>query len=802
MGKKLMVLTGMVLMLASSLSNISQLSAQEMAAAKAVKKGSWISHPTISGDEAGVYHFRRAFTLNAKPEQFNVQVSADNRYRLFVNGVDVAAGPQRSDLMHWRYETIDLSPYLNVGKNVIAALVWNWGEYKPVAQYSHKTGFLLQSVTPAQTFINTGTSDWKVLQNKAYDFLKVTNEQAGGYYASPPGEKMDGRHYPWGWLKLDYDASSWKDATIVGKATARGSHPYHANGWQLVERSIPMMDEHPIRFDSVRRSSAIETDGKFIQASSTSNTNSIASLMVPANTKATLLLDQAHLTNAYLVMETSKGAGATVSFTFAEALKDDQGRKGHRDVIEGKSISGVKDVFTLAGGEHQSYQTLWFRTYRYVEMTIETKDEPVEIHDVSGLYTAYPYHVKADFNSELPWLEDMWDINVRVAQLCAWETYFDTPYYEQLQYIGDTRLQALIQLYMTGDDQLMRQAITHFDLSRIPEGITASRYPSDKDQFIPPFSLFWVAMVHDYQMHIDDTKYVKALMPGVRSVLGWFEDKVDATGLVGPLPFWPFVDWAQEWNGGRAPKSNDGHSILITLQYIYALQRAIELEKSFDRPAEAKRLQRQVDKLLDVVRNKGWDANRGLFFDALEEKTFSQHTNTLAILTGAVAPKLRVQVMESILDDESLSQAGYYFSFYVLEALHESGLAHRYIEQLTPWQDMLALGLTTTPEKPGKTRSDSHAWAAHPNYGLLATVLGIRPAESGFKSVTIKPELGDLQKADGKMPHPQGEIKVRLQRVGQDGVTAEITLPVGLSGTFIWKDKKTALNSGHQVIKY
>jgi hypothetical protein len=386
-----------------------------------------------------------------------------------------------------------------------------------------------------------------------------------------------------------------------------------------------------------------------------------------------------------------------------------------------------------------------------------------------------------------------------VLRLCAWETYFDTPYYEQLQYIGDTRLQALLSLYMSGDDRLVRQALTHFDLSRIPEGITASRYPSDLGQYIPTFSLFWVAMVHDYWMHRDDEDYVRGMMPGVRSVLSWFEDKVDDTGLVGPLPFWPFADWADEWGGGgMAPGGKDGHSVLITLQYAYALQRAVELERKFGVEEEADRLQALANSLLDAARSKGYDSQRGMFRDSLEVATFSQHTNTMAILTGAAPQDERQAIVERILEDKSLIQAGYYFSFYIHEAIREAGLGHRYIEQLEPWQDMLALGLTTTPEKPPPSRTDSHAWAAHPNYGLLATVLGIRPAAPGFTSVAIAPNLGPLRNAEGQMPHPLGEISVSLQRVGTDGIKARITLPDGLEGVFEWQSETVQLHSGTQ----
>jgi hypothetical protein len=133
--------------------------------------------------------------------------------------------------------------------------------------------------------------------------------------------------------------------------------------------------------------------------------------------------------------------------------------------------------------------------------------------------------------------------------------------------------------------------------------------------------------------------------------------------------------------------------------------------------------------------------------------------------------------------------------------MREAGLGERYIEQLAPWQNMLALGLTTTPEKPPPSRTDSHAWAAHPNYGLLATVLGIRPGAPGFASVVVSPNIGPLQKADGKMPHPLGEINVSLQRVGPDGVRARVTLPDGLEGVFEWRGETIHLKSGVQDIQ-
>lgn len=57
----------------------------------------WIACPGISLYEYGVYHFRKEFKLDRRPERFVINISADNRYRLFVNGTPMSLGPARGD---------------------------------------------------------------------------------------------------------------------------------------------------------------------------------------------------------------------------------------------------------------------------------------------------------------------------------------------------------------------------------------------------------------------------------------------------------------------------------------------------------------------------------------------------------------------------------------------------------------------------------------------------------------------------------------------------------------------------------
>src|SRR4051812_2699069 len=107
---------------------VPSLHAQDIKANPALLKtwtASWVSMPGTQQKDYGVYHFRKSFNLAGKPSKFIVHVSADNRYRLFVNGKAVCFGPARGDLYNWYFESIDIAPFLNIGNNTIAALVWN-----------------------------------------------------------------------------------------------------------------------------------------------------------------------------------------------------------------------------------------------------------------------------------------------------------------------------------------------------------------------------------------------------------------------------------------------------------------------------------------------------------------------------------------------------------------------------------------------------------------------------------------------------------------------------------------------------
>jgi hypothetical protein len=750
----------------------------------------WITLPDVQPFAYGVYHFRKTFELATAPPRFTVHVTGDNRYQLFVNGRRIVSGPARGDLNHWRFETIDLAAYLTAGKNVLAAVVWNFAQYAPEAQLTNQTGFLLQGDTAAERLVDTNAT-WKALRDEAYAPLPITYATVGGYYAAGPGEQVDASRYPWGWERPDFDDTAWPSAQPLSAGAPRDSRD-GPNRWMLVPRTIPLMEETAERLASVRRSTGTQVPASFPAQP--------AAFTVPARTSAKFLLDQSHLTTAYPELVVSGGKGTKVRLAYAEALVGQDGRtKGNRNEIEGKTLRGYSDVFISDGGEKRLYRPLWWRTYRYLELTIDTDATPVTIDDLRGVYTAYPFQFRAKLDTGSPRIDTILEVGWRTARLNAHETYMDCPYYEQLQYVGDTRIQALVSLYDSGDARLMRNAIAQINDSRTAEGATMSRAPTRQQQYIPPFSLWWVGMVHDYWWYQDDPAFVREMLPGVRAVLGFFGRFQRPNGSLGPMPWWNFVDWS--WKNGVPPSEPGGSSAALDLQLLLALDWAADMEGAMGSQWQANDYRAAARTLRATIRAQYWDAARQLFADTPQKQSASQQVNALAVLAHVVEGGEARALVNRVLADSSLTPSTYYFRHYLHSAVHMVGEGDRYLDLLGEWDAMLARGLTTWAETPEPTRSDAHAWSASPNYELFRTVLGIDSAAPGFSRVVIRPHLGALTHASGSIPHPKGEVAVKLVREGT-ALDAEVALPPGISGEFVWKGSTKPLQAGKSVLRF
>jgi hypothetical protein len=342
------------------------------------------------------------------------------------------------------------------------------------------------------------------------------------------------------------------------------------------------------------------------------------------------------------------------------------------------------------------------------------------------------------------------------------------------------------------------------DHSRIPEGITLSRYPTDLDQQITTFSLWYIAMLHDYFRYQPDHEFIKGKLPGARSILAFFETFQQDDGSLKNLPYWVFTDWANGdgWNFGMAPKGKQGESAILDLQLLWVYQMASDLEDNVGMKDFAEYYRQKAAQLKKTIRQKYWDAEKMIFTDTEEHTYFSQHTNALAILAEVVMGEDAHKLGMRLLEDESMVQASIYFKFYLHQALVKAGLGNDYLKWLDVWRENIAMGLTTWAETSDVSgaRSDSHAWGSSPNIEFYRTLLGIDSDAPGFSRVKIAPHLGEIEKIGGTMPHPKGEISVVYEQVN-GMLNATIKLPENTNGIFVWQSKEHPLKPGTNTLK-
>ncbi|WP_340113243.1 alpha-L-rhamnosidase N-terminal domain-containing protein [Maribellus mangrovi] len=750
---------------------------------------SWVCVPEAEATDAGLYLFRKTINFDAVPDKFEMRVTADNRYKLYINEKLVSLGPALGDIEHWNYETVDIAPYLKAGENIIAAEVWNEGDLKPVSQFSYKTGFLFQGIDDATKVLNSNDS-WKCIEDKSYTPIR---QRVRGYYAAGAGEKIDMNHAVKGWKVLDFDDSNWKSAKAVFERSTRGMGFNTRGGWTLQPSVIPQMEMTYQRLVSTRRTEGVTVPEKFPAEK--------VAFEVTANTTAKILLDQEVYTNAYPTLVFSGGKNSTIVLTYAEALYGEDGAKNNRNGIEGKTISGRMDTIISDGSSNQSFTSLNWRTYRYVELQVETKDSPLTIEDFYGTFTGYPFEMNAKLHSDDAELDKILDIGWRTARSCAVETYMDCPYYERLQYIGDARIQLFVSYFNSGDDRLAKNALNLMDNSRQKDGYTLSRYPDTQNQVIATYSMWYVCMLHDYLMYGSDPEFLDDKLLGSRQILNYFISFVDDDGSLKNLPGWNFTDWATNWRMGMAPTAEDGSTALLDLQLLLALQAGIDLENAEGSKEFAMMYESLANKMAATIKSKYWDASRNLFADTPDKKDFSQHTNSMAILAGLTTPEQNVKIAQQMLDDESLTQATIYFKYYLHLALAKAGMGDDFLDWLDIWRKNIELGMTTWGEtsEVETTRSDCHAWGASPNIEAYRIILGIESAAPYFKKVKIEPNLGDFEIISGEMPHPAGTISVDYDNSGS-GLKAEISLPDGINGTFVWEGEIHDLKSGKNTI--
>ena len=763
----------------------------------------WICHPDARDEESCVYAYFLEFELE-KDDILTFHISADQRYLLYIDGKKIGEGPERGDFDNWFFETYELN--LNAGKHKILVKSW-WISYEdkpPVAQFFWHPAFILAiDGNHPKEFLTTGYANWKVLKIDACKIKEHIPTYTGSRF------EIQGKDFPFGYE--NGIIGNWVDAKNLWYGESKEFRKYGEfnTSWHLRPAILKAPFEEKVSDFNVRHVDFPKNeDTTKIKILKSKNNSALCkewqemlegngTVIINKNQKRRMLIDLENYYCAYQNLVISGGKNALIRINWAESLFEnlEKFEKGNRNQIENKIFTGYGNKYYSGGGEKENFETYWWMSGRYIEIFIETFNEPLEIKSFELTQTHYDYKFSMDFNCNDSNLTDFMPIAYRVMEMCTHETLMDCPYYEQLMYVGDTRLELLTAYASAQNKDIAFKAIDTFDKSIGTSGLTKSRYPSHLEQHIPTFSLFYVAIVYDYAMWIGNINFVKELIHGIRGIMDFFQRNLNKDGLIDSPVGWNFTDWVHGYPLGMTSQTDCGISGYYSIHYMYTLNLAAKLERMLGEKELSERYIKQGNEILKKIDEKFWDNKRNLYSDDLEKTLWWEHTQCLAVLSEFLEEEKIQKIMSSIKEKNDISRTTIYFSHYLTEAAAKAERMDIFFDKFEFWNNLKDNGFTTTPEAPNPARSDCHAWGAHPIYHLQSSILGIKPDSFGFESVIIKPQLHHLKWAKGKMPYKKSFIETDFKL--ENGIlTGKITLPYNLSGKLLANKKEYTLTSG------
>ncbi|MBP9913338.1 MAG: hypothetical protein KBF26_08005 [Opitutaceae bacterium] len=797
-----------------------------------VNSASWIwsaegSHSAPASKDATPSHyqvryFRRTFrVVDPAKAMLAVDLSADSRYLFYCNGVFIGRGPAKGDINHHFYDSFVLTPHLRKGRNVLAAIVLDMSRVAhrpallgpPCSVMTYTGGFVLEGALQTKSGkvledLRTDAS-WRVAVDKAHRFQNENTTFEGylGYF-----EYRLSALVPVGWNTVKFDDAAWPAAHVLFKAELLANRRDPASPYGLMPRMIPMLEEgapRPFPDAYVSGGGAVSPAWKKLLAQG-------AKLTLKPGTKIDLVLDMGVMTTAFPQLVVAGGAGSTVRLTYAEALRlrwDTPGAKllGKQQSLANLAshfadesrgwtfdrrgqVTGWCDRWEPSGAE-EIFEPLHWRAFRYVGLQITVGKKPLTLRAVQQRFTAYPYRLKAKFQSSDAALDKIWQVGLHTMRMCSHETFEDCPHYEQMQYAGDTMITSKLAMFTTGDYRLSRQALYHFDWSRLSDGLTQARFPSRLVQIIPAWSIHWITNIKDYFLCTGDRTTVQDLLPGVRAVLDWYRRHTDEAGLPAKMPFWNITDWCPWWPRGVVPGADVGSTCIHAAQYINALDEAAWMIGQFGRTAEAEALATEAATLRKTAHTRFWSEAEGLYFDRPGGPEVSQYGNAWAIVAGLAGERERAVIMRRFPNDPKLAPGSFFWMHTGFTALAKAGRYDEMPKHLGPWHESVGYGLSTFVEENSYWRSLCHAWSAHPVLEFQQRILGVTPAEPGFARIHVAPNLCGLTHAKGSVCTPHGLVEVAW-RVAERKFHLTITKAAGIEVTVLAPNGATRQFSG------
>ncbi len=748
-----------------------------------LKKARWIWPNLFASDNFNKYaQFRDTFNLKKVPARASLYITADQNYRLYVNGIFVNSGPARGYQHSMPFDEIDVAKFLREGKNVIAIRAYNLGGSN--FQYlSQGVAGLLYALDlgEGRAIVSRGNVPCRVQNGCERDTAQTsiqTNRQ----------EHIDLRLEDPKWAKIDFDDSKW------GKP--EGSRVYNAMPYYSFEvRGIPMPEQFKMncarlvalgegdsKCDSTRFRNVCELAD--LEKVKVSSCVSQAFADVPSTQKGKVreyLFDFGKMLVGFPVIKIEGAKGGEIIDIIYDENVDSNLRILNRWATHSAPAFGSRVICREGSQEHQFFH---LAGYRYALVRVKGNMQNLKITP-SIVWSAYPLGNKGVFKTSDSEVQKIWDACVQTQRICALDAYVDTPYREQVQWWGDARVQAWNTFFISGDAQLLRRGIRSISMQKVPNGLTYGHAPTMAHHCIlPDFSLVWILTLYDYYWQTGSLEAYTAHKDTAESIIKYFETHKNAkTGLVEFDPrYWLFLDWT------RIQKN--GQPAVLNLWYLYTLEKLTEMCAQNGLPEDAKKYADLAKTMRASIEKNLLDGDGlicdGILNDGKRNTAKNMHAQVLGKMCnikGLDFAKAKEQIIMPMVRDGifTASRPSSYWVVYVLQELVKDKSSREVFNFIKKyWKPFADFG-TAWENYPSKVtdNSFSHAWSAHPTFLFPQILGGITQLAPAWKKVSINPNFF-VDDVEISYPTPQGDLKVSYKKKSDGSYDLKIDAPKGM----------------------
>jgi alpha-L-rhamnosidase len=441
--------------------------------------------------------------------------------------------------------------------------------------------------------------------------------------------------------------------------------------------------------------------------------------------------------------------------------------------------SGCNNSFRYICREgRQVFKSFTRMGFRYLIVTVRQADTQVQLHRIQLHQSSYPATDKALFRCSDPLLNDIWEISRHTSHMCMEDTFVDCPTYEQVFWVGDCRVSALVNYQLFGSYELVRHCLEMVPRSRSQSPLLLALFPTDWQAAIPMWTFSWIIACKEYVDYSGDRTFFEAIYPEIRITLDAYRGFLNEDGLF-DTSSWNMLDWAPI----------DIPSVgVVTAQQAQLAQChriAAEMAESLGLHTEAITLLDHAEQLKRAIVEHLWDDEAQVYLDGIHRNgkpstTTSLQTHVLLYLADCLRERQAAIIEPKLLNPpEDWIQIGSpFFSFYLFEVWKRFGELDRTLTQIKiDWGQMIRHGATTTWETfQVFPRSHAHAWSAAPAFVLGNQLLGIEKLEEGYQKIRIVPPVTELLWAEGSVPTAYGRIDVSWSKEAGKRVM-HVTIP-------------------------